>query len=157
MELATYVFENYANKGFAPSVPNLKTLLKSLLQTIPATRICIDGLDKYPPPDQRLILTQLLELTELPNIPCKVLFSSRDVENIRRALQNKPTINFRDEKGAVESDIKAYVHDAIGELREMRDEFRSHPQVLDDIEKQVIAKANGKLSSILLGQLIKWW
>lgn len=141
VELAAYAFEDYANKGFRPSVLHLKALLKSLVQTIPATRIFIDGLDEYPASDQRSILIQLLELTKSPNIPCRVLFSSRDVGNIRRALQNKPTINFRDEKEMVERDIKAYVHSAISELRDV---FKSHPQVLDDIENTVISKADGK-------------
>jgi hypothetical protein len=145
MELAGYVFENYANKGFPPSLAHLKTLLKNLILTIPATRICIDGLDEYPPTDQRSILTELLALTKTSNNLCRILFSSRDVESIRRALQSKPIISFRDEKDALERDIRAYVHDALNDVRE---EFKSHTQLLDEIENKIIAKADGKSFTI---------
>jgi hypothetical protein len=151
MELAAYVFENYANKGFAPSVSHLRTLLNSLLSTIPTTRICIDGLDEYPPSEQRSILQELLALVKLPGGHCRILFSSRDVDNIRKALQNKPTISFRDEKDALDKDIQAYVQGAMADVRE---KFRSHPRLLDDIENRVIAKADGKSSTIQPTSLI---
>jgi hypothetical protein len=141
IELAAYVFENYANKGFPPSVSHLRTLLKSLLSTIPTTRICIDGLDEYPPGEQRSILQELLTLAKQPGAHCRILFSSRDVDNIRKALDKKPTISFRDEKDALDKDIQAYVRGALAELRE---KFRTHPRLMDDIENQIIAKADGK-------------
>jgi hypothetical protein len=147
IELAAYVFENYANKGFPPSVAHLRTLLKNLLSTIPTTRICIDGLDEYPPGEQRLILQELLTLAKQPGDHCRILFSSRDVENIRKALDKKPTISFRDEKDALDKDIQAYVHGALAELRQ---KFRAHPRLMDDIESQIIAKADGKF------QLNEW-
>jgi hypothetical protein len=145
MELAAYVFENYANKGFPPSVAHLRTLLKSLLSTIPTTRICIDGLDEYPPSEQRSILQELLALAKQAGAHYRILFSSRDMDNIRKALQNKPTISFRDEKDALDKDIQAYVH---GALTDVREKFRSHPRLLGDIESRIIAKADGKSSMI---------
>jgi len=141
IELAGYVFENYANKGFPPSVSHLRTLLKSLLSTIPTTRICIDGLDEYPPGEQRAILAELLALAKQPGGHCRILFSSRDVDNIRKALDKKPTISFRDEKDALERDIRAYVHGALAELRHR---FRKNPRLMDKIESQIINKADGK-------------
>jgi hypothetical protein len=141
VELAAFVFENYANKGFPPSVSHLRTLLNTLLRGITTTRICIDGLDEYPPNEQRSILQELLSLARLPGGHCRVLFSSRDVDNIRKALQNKPTISFRDEEAALDEDIKAYVHDALAEIRE---NFKAHTRLLDDIQSRIIAKANGE-------------
>jgi len=145
MELAAYVFENYANKGFPPSLAHLRTLLKILLSTIPTTRICIDGLDEYPPGEQRSILQELLAFAKQSGTYCRILFSSRDVDNVRKALQNKPTISFRDEKDALDKDIQAYVHGALDDVRE---KFRSHPRLLDNIESRIIAKADGKSSMI---------
>lgn len=141
IELAGYVFENYANRGFPPSVAHLRTLLKNLLSTIPTTRICIDGLDEYPPGEQRSILQELLTLAKQPGAHCRILFSSRDVNNIRKALEKKPTISFRDEKDALDKDIQAYVHGAVVELRER---FKTHPQLIDEIKSRIIAKADGK-------------
>lgn len=145
MELAAYAFDNYANKGFPPSVAHLRQLLKTLLSTISTTRICIDGLDEYPQGDQRSILQELLPLAKLPGSNCRILFSSRDVEVIRKSLQNKPIISFTDEKDALDRDIQAYVHGALGVVRE---NFQTHTQLLDEIEQKIIAKADGKLFTI---------
>jgi hypothetical protein len=151
MDLAGYVFENYANKGFAPSVAHLRTLLRSLLSTIPTTRICIDGLDEYPTSEQRSTLQELLTLAKLPGGHCRILFSSRDVDNIRKALEKKPTISFRDEKDALDKDIQAYVRGAMANVRER---FRSHPRLLEDIERRIIAKADGMSETMLPAHLI---
>jgi hypothetical protein len=140
MDLAVYAFENYANRGFPPSVSHLRTLLKTLLSGIQTTRIFIDGLDEYPQSEQRSILQELLALAKLPGGHCRILFSSRDVDIIRRALRSKPTISLRDEE-ALDRDIQAYIYGALGDVRE---KFKSHARLLDDIQGRIIAKADGK-------------
>jgi hypothetical protein len=67
LELAPFVFENYANKGLEPSISRLRKLLPELLGTIPSVRIIVDGLDEYPESEQTKILTELIALTKAPN------------------------------------------------------------------------------------------
>jgi hypothetical protein len=141
LELAPYVCENYANKGFSPSIPHLRKLLSELLSMIPPTRIFVDGLDEYPSKEQRSLLTELLALTKAQQSQCKILFSSRDVCDIRKCLQNKPFISFTDEKDALDVDIRVYVKD---KLKTIRENHLSHESLVDDIESKIVEKAKGK-------------
>ena len=61
---------------------------------------------------------------------------------IEKVMKGKPLISLKTEKAAVGSDIAAYVHHR---LLDMQDEFDE--AFIADIEKQVVAKAKGKLSA----------
>ncbi|TVY25509.1 Vegetative incompatibility protein HET-E-1 [Lachnellula hyalina] len=137
-DLAPYIFENYANKGLAPSAARVKGLLEKLVQAIPSIRIIVDGLDEYPLSDQRTILNELLSLSKLPGGQCRILFSNRESENINRRLNGKPTISLRDENVDLKKDIGLYVH---AELDSFRGDFGN--DLIDRIERQIVAKADG--------------
>ncbi|KAH6711796.1 hypothetical protein BKA61DRAFT_693710 [Leptodontidium sp. MPI-SDFR-AT-0119] len=134
LELAPFIFENYANKGLAPSIARLRKLLPELIATLSSIRLVIDGLDEYPESDQRIILTDLFALSKLPGSQCKILFSNREGKQINKSLTGKPTISLRDH-GDVSKDIKTYV-------RANLDSFRGGPldenSLIDWIERMFL-------------------
>jgi hypothetical protein len=134
LELAIYVFENYANKGLPPSIVRLRKLLPELLGTISSVRIIIDGLDEYPEPDQRSILTELIKIS---GDNCRILFSNREGTLITRTLGSKPTISLRDQDG-VNKDIELHVH---ARLKELRSRFGD--VLVNRIENDIVEKADG--------------
>ena len=139
LELAPFVFENYANKGLEPSISRLRNLLPELLGTIPSVRIIIDGLDEYPESEQTKILTELIALTRARDSKCRLLFSNREGKQINKTLNGKPTISLRDQDSDVNRDIQLYVH---AFLKPMRDEFDN--DLIDKVERRIIEQANGK-------------
>jgi hypothetical protein len=140
LDLMPYAFDNYANKGLPVSTAHLRRLLQELVVMIPEIRICVDGLDEYPEPDQRSILQDILPLTKVVGGNCRVLISSREVPSITRALKNKPSISLRDEESGVDEDIDNYVHDALQELRER---FCENEAIIDEIQHEISAQADG--------------
>jgi len=110
LDLAPYIFGEYANKGLPPSLPRLRKLLPELLGMISAIRIIVDGLDEYPETDQRIILAELIPFAKTSGGHCKILFSNREGTKINRVLASKPTISLKDQGVDVNKDIAAYVH-----------------------------------------------
>ena len=139
-ELAPYIFDEYANTGLAPSIAHLRNLLPDLLKTIPKVRMCIDGLDEFPDGEQRKIIQELSNLSKASNGQFRILFSSREVALIERAMKGRPLISLKSEEVAVRTDITAYVRDRLSSIRDEFDgSFVSH------IEKQIVTKAKGIL------------
>ena len=117
LDLAPFVFENYANKGLEPSIARLRKFLPELFGTIPSVRIIIDGLDEYPESEQTKVLTELISLTKAPNSQCRILFSNREGKQINRSLNGRPTISLRDQQDVVNGDIQLYVHAFLNPMR----------------------------------------
>ena len=140
LELAPYIFENYANKGLAPSIVRLRKLLPELMATLSSVRIIIDGLDEYPEPDQRQILSELLALSKLPGSQCKILFSNREGKQINKILTGKPTISLR-EQVDVNNDIEIYVR---ANLERLRGGPLDNKNLIDQIESRIVENSNGK-------------
>lgn len=138
LDLAPYIFDNYANKGLAPSVVRLRKLIPELIGTVSSVRIIIDGLDEYPEHDQRAILTDLLSLSKSPGGNCRVLFSNRESTLISRTLGGKPTISLRDQDVDISSDIRLHVH---ARLKEFRALYGNH--LINKIEEDIVSKADG--------------
>jgi hypothetical protein len=139
LELAPFIFENYANKGLSPSIVRMRKLLPELVATLTSIRIIVDGLDEYPVSDQRIILTELLTLSKSSGGQCKILFSNREGQQINKLLKEKPMISLRDQSVDVNKDIEAYVH---AKMEDFRGPFED--RLIDRIERQVVAKADGK-------------
>ena len=135
MDLASYVADNYVNKGSNPSIPQLKKLLVELLSGIPSVFIVLDGLDECDEKSQKSILGELILLT---GPTCRLLISSRDGIYVSKVLHERPTISLREKKRDVDTDIRLFVkHNLIG-LRE-----RFGDTVVDEVEEKVVEKANG--------------
>lgn len=143
LDLAPHVSENYANRGYNPSMQQLRNLLPELLDVIPAIRIIIDGLDECQEKLQRSIMQELLSLLKSSDGHCKILFSSREGIEISRFLRRKQYISLKDEKKDVNTDIQLFTHQSLIELRE-----RFSTKEMDDIERIIVQKANGQLLSL---------
>jgi hypothetical protein len=141
LEFASYIFENYANKGLEPSIASLRNLLPELLKAIPSVRIIVDGIDEYPESEQAKILKELISLTKETSVQCKLLFSNREGNQINQILKRKPTISLRDQQHNVHKDIQIYVH---AFLNQMRDDFDT--DLIDKVQHNIIKQANGSRS-----------
>jgi hypothetical protein len=139
MDLVPYIFENYANKGLAPNIVRLRRLFGELLDTIPAVRVILDGIDEYPEFDQRAILAELMSFSKFSDT-CKILISSRVSIQIKEILSSSPTISLRDYHEEVQGDIRVYVCDRLGGLRE-----KFGDQLIDQIERRVLERADGSI------------
>ncbi|KUJ09937.1 uncharacterized protein LY89DRAFT_723790 [Mollisia scopiformis] len=137
-DLATYVFESYANKCLEPGIPKLKKLLPELLKTISSVRFIIDGLDEYPESEQTKILTELIQLTKETSSQCRVLFSNREGKQIDRALSSRPTISLRDQHDEVKRDIDIYVHSSLEDLR-----CTFGKSLIDQVQRRIVEQAKG--------------
>lgn len=139
LELAPYIFDNYANKGLAPSIVRLRKLLPELLGTIPSVRLIVDGLDEYPESDQRSILSELISLSKSSGGQFRVLFSNRESELINKTLDSKSTISLKDQHADVTKDIQAYLNASLEDFRP-----RFGDRLIDTIERRIVSKSNGE-------------
>jgi hypothetical protein len=143
LDLAPFIFDNYANKGLTPSIVRLRKLLPELLATLSSIRIIVDGLDEYPESDQRIILTELIGFSKLPGSQCKILFSNREGTQINKSLTGKPTISLRDQAD-VDRDIEIYIH---ANLEHLRGGPLDNNNLIDWIEHTMVEKAKGKFNT----------
>ncbi len=139
IDLAPHISDNYTQRGYNPSMQQLRKLLPELLATTQMTRIVIDGLDECQGHDQRTALQELISLCSPSLSCCKILFSSREGVQISKVLSRKPSISLRDERSGVDPDIRLFVHQHLADLRE-----RFHGEIIDNIEEIVVNKADGK-------------
>jgi hypothetical protein len=116
---------------------------------IPSVRIIVDGLDEYPEPDQRAILTELLTLSKSSGGQCRVIFSNRESVQINKILASKPTISLRDQYADVNKDIEIYVHAKLMDLR-----LRFEDSLVDNIEKRIVANSDGQDSFLVVYWLL---
>lgn len=140
LDVLPYAFENYANKAFPASVSNVRRLLLEVLAIIPNTRICIDGLDEYPPSQQRSILTEILGFAKAPSSRCKFLICSRDVPAIAKQLRNKPLLSLRDEQSGLDDDIENYLKE---NLQDLPERLEGNEDVLNEVLGELRLKADG--------------
>ena len=146
LDLASYVADSYVNKGTNASIAQLKKLLPELLAGIPSTFIILDGLDECDERDQKSVLTELVALT---GPSCKLLVSSRDGIYISKILRKRPTLSLKDKRKDVDADIRLFVNHSLSELRE-----RFGDTVIDNVEEQVVRKAEGECCTIDFGCIL---
>jgi NACHT domain len=145
LDLLPHVAASYANRGYNPSLPNLRRLITDLLTAIPSARVILDGLDECQEKDQKIILKELLSLCTLPDGRCKLLVSSRDVVPISKMLSRIPRISLEKNRAFVDADIRSVVSQSLIEVREKYD---SDSDSIDDIEQIIVKKADGNDSEV---------
>ena len=106
-------------------------------------KIVVDGLDERATSEQEEIIEDLQRIKGSVPGAYKVLLSCRKVPSIFRLLQDKPTLRLDDHKESVNATISSFVHKG---LRSLRQAFDS--DIIDELEGQIIAKANGIMSTI---------
>ena len=146
-ELALYVLENFANNGARPQKKNLATILEKLIALSSLVRVIVDGLDECSQSDHEEIIDDLLRIRGPAPGTCKVLLSSRKILSISKILQDNTTIGMDDHRAQVDGTISSFVD---SRLRSMHEDFSRN--LLDDLGRQIIVKANGK-STLQFGGL----
>jgi hypothetical protein len=136
LDLASLIANQYVYQGHSCGMPRLRELIPQLLQTVPHTRIIIDGIDECPNESQA-ILKEVDNLCADPETHCKVLLSSRKEADIREKLSGKPQVSL-DGRNEVEMDIRLYLKYKIRQLR------TSDEALLHKIESILAEKANGE-------------
>jgi hypothetical protein len=151
IELASHVADKYACLRPTATLAQVRKVLPELIETVPATRIIIDGLDECGTADQETILNELLLLMNRSGDRCKLLISSRENARIQRLLGKKPTIflSEQDQRTSIDIDIRLHVHEKLMALQE-----RFDPAVIDEVEQFVVNKATGKHGGCLKVDLI---
>ncbi|KAH6689939.1 hypothetical protein BKA61DRAFT_585139 [Leptodontidium sp. MPI-SDFR-AT-0119] len=142
-DLAPYIFEEYANKGLAPSISNLRKLVPELLATGTSVRFIVDGLDRYPETDQEAILFELLRISETPGCQFRLLFSSRESGSINRILNRSPRLTLSNLN--LQRDIELYVQ---CRLKDFLHSFTD--DAIKRLKIQMVAKANGMFLWVVL-------
>ncbi len=140
-DLAPYILESFANNGQRATKKNLGIILEKMITSLPAIRIVVDGLDECPQNEQDEVIEDLLRIRSPVPGACKVLLSSRKQRNISRLLQAKPTFRLDDNAENVNGTIASFVQPR---LQYLRNEF--DPEIIDELGRQVLSKANGSYS-----------
>jgi hypothetical protein len=139
LDLASLIANQFVYRGLPCGMVQLRELVPQLLQTTSYTRVVIDGVDECSRDDQKTILKEINALCVGPEMPSKVLYSSRKEVDIRDKLFGKPQIPL-DGRHEVELDIRLYVRNKIRQLR------TSDTELLNRIESILTRKANGEVN-----------
>ncbi|KAL6714142.1 hypothetical protein ACLMJK_008636 [Lecanora helva] len=144
VDLASYILDTFANQGLRPNKKNLGIILEKLITSLPSVRIVIDGLDECPLDDYVEIVEDLLKVRGPTVGMCKVLLSSRKLPSIEKFLQNKSTLALDDHIIHINDTISTFVN---LRLRSLHNDFPH--DVIEDLGRQIRAKANGQGFSLL--------
>lgn len=147
-ELAEYVMYNHIRNGHEPSVSNCKVLLQSLSTHLGVVRIIIDGLDECELTEIKSILAALQSLVRGSSTlgTFKIAIFSRDLPAIQKALKKPATLCLGEERQAIDSAIQNFVSHELASVRQSLDDLEAPADALDDLEKQLIQKADGTSS-----------
>ena len=143
-ELAPYILETFANQALRPTKKNLSVILEKLITSLSSVRIVVDGVDESATSEQEEIIADLLRIKGSAPGVCKILLSCRKLPTIFRLLRDKPTLRLDDHTESMNATISSFVRHELGILRQ---EFDS--SILDELEGQIIAKANGMITTVL--------
>lgn len=146
-ELAEYVMYNHIRNGHEPSVSNCKVLLQSLSTHLGVVRIIIDGLDECELTEIKSILAALQSLVRGSSTlgTFKIAIFSRDLPAIQKALKKPATLCLGEERQAIDSAIQNFVSHELASVRQSLDDLEAPADALDDLEKQLIQKADGMI------------
>lgn len=113
-----FLYDEYLAKGLSPVAKVLKPALTAVSKSADVVRFIIDGLDEIEAPEHKTVLRELKRLTELCGETCKLLVASQDIPSIRSMLGKTPQIflGARDERQAIETDMRVVVEAALTEL-----------------------------------------
>ena len=152
-KFAELVYEEYVLQGHTSSVKHLKTLIHTLLHGLDLVRIFVDGLDECEEGEQKAILSSIGTFvndhpangTNSRTGNTKAAIFSRATEPLNKALKKSITINLSQESLSVQQSIAAFVHSEITGIRQQLDDSYVDDEVLDRIEKRIVASADGKI------------
>ena len=136
--LAPYILETYVNHGLRPTKKSLGAILEKSITSLPSVRIVVDGVDECPQSDQDEIIDDLLRIKGPVPGACKTLLSSQRLPNILNMLYMKPTLRLDESFENVNLTIASFVRPRLGNLRQ-----KFGCEIIDELGRQIVAKANG--------------
>ena len=136
VEIGTYVYDEFINRGVRVSISTLRKLWKSLHRI--STRIVVDGLDELEEKEHRAVITELSRIAKAAAPLCKILISSREGREIGRELRQNPCLSLNDEAENIGTSIRLFV---TRELEHFRHDFRE--DLLTEAGLSITQKAGG--------------
>lgn len=116
--MVPFLYEEYVAKGLSPVAKVLKPALIAVSKSADMVRLIVDGLDEIEASEHKAVLRELKTLTEICGETCKLLIASQDISSIRSLLGRTPQIFLRDERQAIETDMRVVVDARLAELDE---------------------------------------
>lgn len=156
-DLVKYVYDEYVSRFPQCSLKHLKDLVPRLLESLPSSRMIIDGLDECDDlKGQSAIIQEILPLISTDpfrNI-CKILICSRDDRSISRAVQKwartrkKQKIQdielcLSNESSLIDQSIKSFIESRTSELEDELICLEADERMMDDIREKLLNKADG--------------
>lgn len=140
LDLAPLIHQAYLQKGSILSGPALKRMMKEVLSTITinSIRIILDGVDECDFTVQKEVLKSLIELQKCADENCKILISSRDTPEIRKAMSQKMHMKL---DGKTTKALHLYIQQKVKKLKKsfpMLD-----PVLFQRVEQRLQEKADG--------------
>jgi methionine aminopeptidase len=154
-DLVAHVYEEFVLGKKSPTVSSLERLLQLLFKSIsnePSKTeyfwIILDGLDECEPEKQARVISLMNQITSQRSLSgnaiCKVLISSRSSSILSNCLRKRQTISLSEEKDSLEEAIRIYASQRLQSLEHKFRQLDILPQEMDDIERQIAKKADGK-------------
>lgn len=154
-DLVAHVYEEFVLGKKSPTVSALERLLQLLFKSVsdePSQTeyfwIILDGLDECEPDKQARIISLMNQVTShrslSGNVVCKVLISSRSSTTLSHWLRKKQIVSLGEEKYCLEGAIRLYASQRLQALEHRFRQLDIAPGELDDIERQIAKKADGK-------------
>ena len=144
-DLAPFILENFANGGQLPSRKNLERVFERMVDATPNLRIIVDGFDECSREDQEDIHYNLTKIRGVTAGSCKILISSRNLEQLAKFSRAVLTIRLEDNPDLISSTITAFVE---SQLTDLSHRFAS--ETLRHLKNQIIVKANGELAGMTI-------
>jgi hypothetical protein len=132
----------------------MRQLLPILISTFQSVRIIADGLDECNDKDQTSILKEVVALADCRSSTrtCKVMISSRDVDQISRFLSRRVIVSLGKETSALTGAIRGFVRSRVSVLVNNLDESLSQDDASAELEKALLGKADGRLPYRRMGE-----
>ncbi|KAM0446014.1 hypothetical protein ACHAPV_004736 [Trichoderma viride] len=160
-DLVAHVYEEFVLGKKSPTISALERLLQLLFKSVsdePSQTeyfwIVLDGLDECEPDKQARVISLMNQVTShrslSGNAVCKVLISSRSSTILSHWLRKKQIISLSEEKYCLEGAIRLYAAQRLQALEHRFHQLDIAPGELDDIERQIAKKADGKFIQMII-------
>lgn len=160
-DLVAHVYEEFVLEKKPPTISALERLLQLLFKSVSGEPsqteyfwIVLDGLDECEPDKQARLISLMNQITSHKspsgNALCKVLVSSRSSTTLSHWLRKKQIVSLSEEKYCLEGAIRLYAAQRLQTLEERFHQLDIAPGELDDIERQIAKKADGKFCQTII-------
>lgn len=140
-----YIYDTYFREGLSPSITQLRSILRFLLDVIQSVIIVIDGVDKLPESDQDRFFSEFLSFPgyKSSNKNCRILISSRDTELISSRIGKWLKVHLSREHSALNASIQMFISDQLEVIRAPFWDLDIDNSTMIDLQRELLEKADG--------------